>query len=387
LKLLIMTAAFGTGHNQVANALADAAVAAGHTATVIDALAVGAPRVSKWLTSGFIHLLNSAPGLYRAAYTRTEVPGQLAMMKSVGITTLTRLIWGPLSALLSQLQPDVIVCTHPFVLGVLASLRCSGRLSTTLAGVLTDFAPHSMWLHPGVDMYYVARAEMVRAMAEQGVNPQHVHATGIPIRPVFMAAPGRLAAAQALGLDAARPTVLIMGGGLGLGPMREMVAAAREAALPLQVLAVAGHNERLYAELAPLSGLKAGCSVHLYGYVPDVHRLMAASDLLVTKPGAVTASEALAMGLPMLLMQPIPGHEERNAAVLVASGAARAVADPAALATALRALLSQQGALPSQQGALRTMRAAAHRTAQPRAAQLVVEDLAHLRPQGRVWSA
>jgi processive 1,2-diacylglycerol beta-glucosyltransferase len=382
LKFLIMTAAFGSGHNQVAIALADAAVEAGHAATVIDALAVGAPRVSKWMTSGFIHLLNSAPGLYRAAYTRTEVPGQLDMMKSAGIATLTKLVWGPLSVLLSRVQPDVIVCTHPFVLGVLAYLRRTGRLHTPLAGVLTDFAPHALWLHPGVDMYYVARPEMVRTMAEQGLDPQQVQATGIPIRPVFTSAPGRLTAARELGLDPGRPTVLVMGGGLGLGPMRAMVTAARHAALPLQILAVTGHNQRLYADLEALTGLTAGTetSLHLYRYVTDVHRLMAASDLLVSKPGAVTASEALALGLPMLLMQPIPGQEERNAAVLVASGAAIAVREPADLAAALRDLLPDAALL-------RAMRKAAHATAHPRAAQLVVADLAHLEPQGRIWSA
>jgi processive 1,2-diacylglycerol beta-glucosyltransferase len=382
LKFLIMTAAFGTGHNQVAIALADAAVEAGHAATVIDALAVGAPYVSKWMTSGFIRLLNSAPGLYRAAYTRMEVPGQLDIMKSAGIATLTKLIWGPLSALLGREQPDVIVCTHPFVLGVLAYLRRTGRLHTHLAGVLTDFAPHALWLHAGVDMYYVARPEMVNTMAAQGVDPQRFQATGIPIRPAFMSAPQRLAAARELGLDAARPTVLMMGGGLGLGPMREMIAAARQAALPLQILAVTGHNQRLYAELAPLCGLMPGTetSVHLYGYVADVHRLMAASDLLVSKPGAVTTSEALALGLPMLLMPPIPGQEERNAAVLVASGAARPVPEPAALAAALRELLSDPAALLA-------MRQAARATAQPRAARLVVADLALLQPQGRIWSA
>lgn len=382
MKFLIMTAAFGTGHNQVANALAEAVSVLGHTADVVDALAVGSPLVSKCLTGGFIQILNKAPVIYRVAYDRTELPGHLDGLKRISVGTLTKLIWPRLKELLAHTQPDVVVGTHPFVLGVLANLRRTGRLRCRLAGVLTDFAPHGMWLHAGVDMYYVATPNMALTMARQGLDARFVHVTGIPIRGVFTQTTERAAAALELGLDPAKPTVLMMGGGLGLGPMREMVAAAHNAGLPLQILAVAGHNRRLYAQLEPLTRPVAGnpAAVHLYGYVPYVHRLMAVSDLLVSKPGAITASEALALALPMLLMEPIPGHEERNQAALVASGAARAVGSPTELTTALRELFADPAALEA-------MRRAAQRTAEPSAAQLVVQHLSGLMPDSAAWPA
>lgn len=376
MHVLVMTAAFGTGHNQVAGALAEASTEAGHTVGVIDTFAAGAPLVGKCLTGGFIQLLHAAPGLYRSAYLRTEVPGQSDRLRRLSMEALTQLLWPRLKPLLAGARPDVVLATHPFVLGVLANLRQKGRLQAGLAGVLTDFAPHAMWVHPGVDAYYVATADMAATMTSQGIDGRRVQVTGIPIRQVFSGAPARAAAALDLGLDPARPTVLLMGGGLGLGPMGEMVAAARTAGLPLQILAVTGHNRRLYEQL------RAGApeALRVYGYVPYVHRLMAASDLLVSKPGAVTAAEALALGLPMLLVEPIPGQEERNQAALVARGAARVVPSPGALAAALRQLLSDPEDLAA-------MRRAAYRAGEPGAARQVIQHVSGLGRQARAWSA
>lgn len=382
MKFLIFTAAFGTGHNQVAAALAEAAVAEGHEAEVVDGLAVGVPGLSSLMTSGFIHLLHAAPGIYRMAYNRAELPGQWEALKSGGIGALTRLMWSRLQPLLALSRPDVIVCTHPFVLGVMATLRRQGRLAIPVAGVLTDFAPHSFWLHSGVDQYYVATAEMADTMSAHGVPPYRVHVTGIPIRSMFSAPPDRKLAAEALGLDPQRPTVLLMGGGLGMGPMRTLAATACRIGLPAQVLAVTGTNHRLYEQLLPLTmqaDLAAPC-LRVYGYVREVNHLMAVSDLLVSKAGAVTASEALAMSLPMLLVNPIAGHEERNQAALVSTQAARALFDPAVAAPVLRHLLTH----PEEVAA---MRLAARRAGRPQAAVQVVRHLIGLEAQSREWTA
>lgn len=382
MKLLVMTAAFGTGHNQVAQALVEAAVDGGHSAEVVDALVAGAPLLGPLLTGGFIQLLKTAPGLYGLAYDHGELPGRLDGVKHGSIQALGGLLWPRLSPILAQVQPDVVVCTHPWVLGVMAALRRLGRVRVPVVGVLTDFASHAFWQHPGVDAYCVASPDMAATMMRQGVPSSRLHVTGIPIRSMFSSAPQRLAAATALGLDPTRSTVLIMGGGLGLGPMQAVVKAVTHTALPLQVVVITGYNERLYGQLAPLAAGLAGTptSLHLYGYVPDVARLMAASDLLVSKPGAVTAAEALALGLPMLLVEPIPGHEERNQAALVGLGAACAVPSPAAIPHVLRQLFTQPETLLG-------MRNAALRAGAPAAAWRVIDQLASRVDAHGAWSA
>ncbi|MGE5674288.1 MAG: MGDG synthase family glycosyltransferase, partial [Mycobacterium leprae] len=331
------------------------------------------PTVNALFTKGFIQLLTTAPGLYRLAYNQAEIPGRWAGIKHSSLGTMGRVMWPKLLPLLTRFRPDAILCTHPFPLGAMAEMRRRGLLPVPLAGVLTDFAPHSFWVHEGVDHYYVAAPEMVAAMGEQGVEPAQVTVTGIPVRRAFADAPSRTEAARLLGLDPLRPTVLIMGGGLGLGPMREIVAEVSRTALPLQILAVTGHNHRLYEQLQPLAAAAQGgpTAVHLYEYVPYVQTLMAASDLLVTKAGAVTASEALTMGLPMLLVDPIPGHEERNQELLVAAGAARAVSAPPEIPAVLSAL-AQNPAMLAQ------MRTAALRLGQPAAAVQVIHHVAGL---------
>jgi processive 1,2-diacylglycerol beta-glucosyltransferase len=377
LKFLILTAAFGTGHNQVAEALEEAATREGNTAEVYDWMASGFPALSSVLTRGFLQLLSTAPSLYRMAYSRAEFPGPVDGFKHTTLGAIGRLLWPKLALLMARVQPDVILCTHPFPLGVMTILRRRYQFQAPVMGVLTDFASHSFWIHEGVNQYYVASQKMVATMVAQGVAPHRVHATGIPIRETFAEPPNREDAAITLGLDPKRPTVLLMGGGLGMGPMREMVTEACKVSLPLQVLVVTGHNQRLYEELQTLAARLAGTSItlRLFGYVPYIHTLMAASDLLVTKAGAVTASEALAMGLPMLLLHPIPGHEERNQSALVATGAAREIASPADIPQTLHQFFTDR--LDADR-----MHTAAIRAGQPHAARNLIRLVVDTRLEG-----
>lgn len=382
MRVLILTAAFGTGHNQVAEALREAAVGAGQSADVVDALAVSLPKMNRWLTGGFIQLLARAPGLYRLAYNGAENPGSWSDgLKESSMQALARIMWQGMSGVLAQTQPDVILCTHPFPLGVLAAWRRQRRISVPVVAVLTDFAAHSFWVHGGVDQYHVATAETAASLAAEGVPEEMIHVSGIPVRHGFGAAPDRAPAMAELGLDPARPTVLVMGGGLGLGPLPGVMQSLLAAPYPLQTVLVAGHNQRLLARLEPLVQAANGhASARLLGYVSQIDRLMAAADLIVTKPGAVTASEALALGVPMLLVDPIPGHEERNQEALVAAGAARSLALPEQAGAAVAGILADGVALSRMARAARLM-------GRPHAARQVIEQVARLERPLRTVSA
>jgi processive 1,2-diacylglycerol beta-glucosyltransferase len=145
--------------------------------------------------------------------------------------------------------------------------------------------------------------------------------TGIPIDPAFSERPTRRAAEHLVGLPEADFRILLMGGGLGIGPIEELTRLIMNLDVPLQVVVVAGRNKKLYARL---SGI--GKKVISFGYVDTIPLLMAASDLCLTKPGGLTIAEAAAMGVPTLLFDPVPGHEEANIETLVREGAAFRIA-------------------------------------------------------------
>jgi processive 1,2-diacylglycerol beta-glucosyltransferase len=228
--------------------------------------------------------------------------------------------------------------------------------------VITDYTLHRYWVQPRVPAYFVATGAVADELAVR-VPGARVHVTGIPIDAGFASAPDWRAARAALALSADSPVALVMGGGFGLG-VEEAVAAALQAPVPgLQVVAVCGRNE---GALRHLAGVEPD-RLRVLGFRRDLPHLFAAADVIVTKPGGLTTSEALACGRPLLLTRPIPGHEEANATVLVAAGAARPCPDGRALTDALAAFFAEP------ETRLR-MAAAARRMAAPDAARRIARS-------------
>ena len=216
--------------------------------------------------------------------------------------------------------PDLIIATHPFPEGAAALWRMRHGGAFALAALLTDYALHAIWLVRGVDQYFVATNTMADEMAERGFDPHTVRATGIPIvRANYSLA--REAAQKQAGLTEDLPTLLLMGGGLGLGGMDRTLAALEEVEQRLSILVVAARNAALEAHAR-----SAACSsrhvIRVFSYTDQVSALMRAADLLITKPGGLTISEAFAAGLPLLLHDPIPGPETENAIYATRRGAA-----------------------------------------------------------------
>ena len=187
-----------------------------------------------------------------------------------------------------------------------------------MATVLTDYSLHEIWIYGEVDLYFVATNEMAEELATHCRTGQKIFAEGIPIDEKF----GTVEKLH----DSTRTTILIMGGGLGLGSIEETLTELDKISKPLKIVVVAGQNEKLLARLKKLRE-KISHEVELLGYVSDVCKLMSTADLLITKPGALTMTEAFAVGLPLILHAPIPGPEALNAAYAVSHGAAISVGE------------------------------------------------------------
>jgi processive 1,2-diacylglycerol beta-glucosyltransferase len=187
---------------------------------------------------------------------------------------------------------------------------------------VTDFVVHPFWIYKNIDAYAVATPEMRAALIAKGIEPDRVHIDGIPVQAAFGdRTRSRAQVRAALGLDPQRPVVMVMGGGLGLGPIGASVRALTELGRDLTAVVIVGRNEALRRRVEE-SARTVPFEMRALGFVDTVADYMRASDVLLTKPGGLTSSEALSAELPMILVKPLPGQEERNARYLIGRGAA-----------------------------------------------------------------
>jgi len=268
----------------------------------------------------------------------------------------------------AEFDPDHIICTHYLPAETVGKCRRKGKLRSPVSVVLTDYDIHTMWVQDGVDQYYVATDEMAYAMTAKGIGKAGVKATGIPIVPVFSQEyPDKRTMRERLGLRPDPPTVLVSAGGFGFGKIDEVAGVLADAFEDIQLLAIAGKDEELYSGLQAAAAGREGKLVP-FGFVTNMHELMAASDFAVAKCGGLTSSECLAMKLPMVIVNPIPGQEERNSDYLLENGAALRANSSAHLVYKVSRLLGDGARLEMMRDAIGLI-------AKPRAAYDIVADV------------
>ncbi len=359
MKILILSASIGSGHTRAAQAIATAFVSRGEPdIEVIDFMSTEVSRFNQFLKRLYLSILAWIPDLYDRIY-------RLAGVRRVG--PFTRLLWStlmylPFNRLISKRKPDVIVCTHPFpeaaaALWKFLHARSAGQF--LLAAVLTDYSLHEIWLYGEVDVYFVATPEMKLELERHSTQRQKIFATGIPIsmRNAQCVMRNEVLATPNYELRITNYALLVMGGGLGLGSIEETLQKIDTLELPISITVVAGRNEKLAARL---KSMKFRHPIEVLGFVDNVKELMERATLLITKPGALTMTEAFALGLPMLLHAPIPGPEALNARYAVRRGAAISLADGEDIAESIAELFRDRRKLAAMSdAAFRLSRAAA----------------------------
>jgi len=244
----------------------------------------------------------------------------------------------PLMNLVKEFRPDVILCTHFMPAGVLSWLKGNGKLDAKLGIVITDFHFHAFWITRAFDWYFVAQEEDKIHMEALGLPGDHIKVTGIPVEPEFENPVDAAAVLTRHGLRPDRPTLLVAGGTLGLSPATAVVRQLLQLDSDFQAIVVCGKNEDLKNEVARLVRGRAG-DFRVFGYTTEMADFMGAATILLSKPGGMTTAEALARGLPMLILDPIGGQEERNSDVLLEAGAAVKCTEVTLVAHKLRKLL------------------------------------------------
>jgi processive 1,2-diacylglycerol beta-glucosyltransferase len=327
-RVLIVSASAGTGHVTAGRALHSAFAATGLADPVhVDVLDLAPRWVRAAYGGGFELLASRAPAIWREVYRFSD--GADFDQARWG-TLAQHLMFRAFHRLLTSERWSACVCTH-----FLPAQLAAGRTAVPFASVVTDFTLHRYWVHPRVQQYFVAAPDIASDLRRR-LSLTTADVTGIPIARLD-AHRSRAQARAALGLVADARIALVMGGGLGIG-VEASARAALDSGIPgLQIVAVCGRNSAAHERLAGL-GID-GARLRVLGFADDMAALYAAADVVVTKPGGLTCSEALAMGRPLVLTRAIPGHEEGNVRHLTAAGAALSAPTDADVAPALRNLL------------------------------------------------
>ncbi len=327
MKILILSLTVGGGHNSAANALKEAFLAAGAACETLDTFGYMSQGFADSLNKSYLFVSGKMGRAFGLGYHTAEKrkPFQIAQKTPAQITGMP--LAKDILRYISTYQPDVILFTHCFAGIVLHLLKKEGKIDIPTVGILTDFVFHPYWEDCTANDYVVIPSPDLSFQGHRkGFTDSQLLPLGIPVSPRFAQSMPKEKARESLGLSPDAPTVLLMGGSMGHGKMTDSLSALDS--LPLgedyQIIVVCGSNKKM---LADIEKTETKHRVLKLGFADNVDRLMDASDVIVTKPGGLTTSEALAKRLPMVIVNPIPGQESRNTEFLLNSGTAVATTD------------------------------------------------------------
>ena len=366
--ILILHASLGTGHKSAAEALGAAFERLGEPVRVEDTLAHCSPMVAKTLNTYYTQTSEKGPKLYKAFY---EASDKGDFEDAFSMNRLMSIIGGPflreLDTLVDSVAPDAIICTHQIPLQLLVARRQRGELNTLIYVVVTDFVAHSTWFAPEVTGYFVPSDLTRDMMCRRGAPVENVCVTGIPVALAIADEKPISAMREQHNLPNEKQLLTLFGGGLETERARNIVVELLELTTPATLVVVAGRNEEL---ISALVGIHSSETVELIKHekIDYVDDLIAASDLVITKAGGLIVSEILARGTPMIIIDPLPGQEERNADLVAAAGAGVQLRMAEMVPAAAAFLIGQIDALMS-------MRRQAHRIGRPRAALEAAEKV------------
>jgi processive 1,2-diacylglycerol beta-glucosyltransferase len=355
-KVLLLSASAGAGHIRAAQALEKAFNQLEPTLEVrhLDVLEYTNKVFRHLYSKAYIELVNKMPEVPGWMYDKLDKPWKNERRR----LALDKLNTRPLVRLLRSYQPDFIVCTHFLPAEIVSWLRAKERLASRQAIVVTDFDVHAMWLVHHYEQYFVAIDEARVYLEALGIPVSKITVTGIPIDPVFAKKKNKVEMRQKHGLDKERITILLSAGGFGVGSVEPLIASLKAIEHKVQVVAICGRNEELRKRLLKSSSNLAAVGnllIHPVGYTQEMDEYMSASDIVLGKPGGLTTSEALAKGLAFVVVNPIPGQEERNSDHLLEAGVAIRCNNLLTLSYKLNNLLADPSRLARMQGASRKL--------------------------------
>jgi len=281
------------------------------------------PISEKIVNRIYTTIIKKTPKIWDYVYDNLKIKNRIEKLQE----SLYKLNSPKLKKLFDRFQPDVAVCTQAFPCGMVADYKKAYNSKLPLIAVLTDYVPHSYWIYDNVNYYISPSEEVSQRLIKKGIPSYKIKSFGIPFDPAFNESVDKDSIREKFKLVFGLKTILIMGGGQGLGPIKTIVKSLEKVKLPIQEIIVAGTNKKLYNSLKKkIKEYKK--RILLYGYVNNINELMSVCDIVITKPGGITTSEALAKKLPLIIVKPLPGQEINNTVYLMEQRAAIKIDKP-----------------------------------------------------------
>jgi processive 1,2-diacylglycerol beta-glucosyltransferase len=368
-KVLILSAAVGAGHLRAAEALEKTfkLMNAAEEVKNIDVLNYTNPLFRRLYGKAYLDMVNTMPEVLGWMYDSLDKPWENERRR----LALDRLNTQQLINLLKKEKPDLAVCTHFLPAEIISWLKAKDKVDFPQTIVVTDFDAHAMWLCHNYEQYFVALDETKVHLSKIGIPAEKITVTGIPIDPVFSELKDKQAMREKFGLEKDRLTILVSAGGFGVGNVGHLLAALSDLQTRAQIIAVCGRNEELKTKLERLAKEKLNNERVTFlpiGFTREMDEYMSASDLIVGKPGGLTTSEALSKGLIFVVVNPIPGQEERNSDHLLEKGCAIKCNNLPVLAYKIDELVNDSARFEAMKDNVR-------RFARPDAARDIIEKL------------
>jgi processive 1,2-diacylglycerol beta-glucosyltransferase len=367
-RVLILSASVGSGHVKAADALARAMRARSDVDEVLSDDSLDHTNVlhKQFYSTLYKKLSAMLPEFLGWWYETSDDPW--VADKGRLLIDLPQAL--PLINLVREFKPDVILCTHFMPAGVISWLIANGKLDARLGVVITDFHFHAFWITRAFNWYFVAQEDDKIHMEALGLPADRIEVTGIPVEPEFGAPVDANAVLERHGLQPGRPTLLVAGGALGMSPATAVVRQLLQLDRDFQAIIVCGKNEEMLNEIVDLLKDRPA-DFRVFGYTKEMSDFMSVATILLSKPGGMTTAEAVACGLPMMILDPIGGQEERNADVLLEAGAAVKCTEVTLVAHKLRRLLDDPERLRQMS---RNARSLGHPNAAAEISRIVLEE-------------
>lgn len=324
-RIMLMFISEVSGHRSAAQAIEKALKELAPDTEVMNfnAFQYTSPVSEKIINKLYMGVIKKTPGIWNYLYDNPKVIRRLEKIKK----NVNKINSQKLKKLFDEFKPDAVACTQAYPCGMVADYKEAFNSDLPLVAVLTDYVPHSYWIYDKVNYFITPAQDVSLRLKNKGVSEEKIRPLGIPFDQKFNEPQDKLKICRNLGLNPQKPIILVMGGGHGLGPIKDVIKSLEKAKLDLQEIIVAGINKKLYNSLKKKIN-KLGKKALLFGFVNNIPELMSASDIIVTKPGGVTTAEVLVKKLPMIIIKPIPGQEVNNTVYLTEKGTAIKVEEP-----------------------------------------------------------
>lgn len=336
MNVLIFYVSIGNGHNQVAHTLKNSFITANsnNIVKVINILNLINPILDKFILDSYLKILRFYPKAWGKIYNKTN-----RLHPIVDINDITnKIISSKLKKFILDFHPDVIFCTHSFSSSIIAGLKEKKAVDSPLITLITDYNIHSSYINDYTDYYVIAHENLIPCIELHGVKSNQILPFGIPIKPDFSIKLNKKDILDKLSIKD-KTTILVMGGGLGLGSIFRIVNELDNSYRNIQILVITGHNYALYKKL---KSIKTVNELKIFGFIPNVHELMEICDCIITKPGGVTCAEIFSKSKPLIIYSPFPGQESDNTSYLLNYGVAVIAHDVKAISHLINMVLNAE---------------------------------------------